>query len=80
MNSAEVAVGLAYSSLLFAEPALAAEVGHARDPLGRGAAGQELEYTVLRAAPEARNPDNLRGLLRLGDGLGEAIFDAARSG
>jgi uncharacterized protein with PhoU and TrkA domain len=74
-NSAEVAVGLAYSTLLFAEPALAAEVAtlearsdHLQD---------QLESWVLRAAPEARNPDDLRGLIRLAY-ASEAIFDAAR--
>jgi uncharacterized protein with PhoU and TrkA domain len=74
-NSAEVAVGLAYSSLLFAEPALAAEVAtlEARSDMLH----DELESWVLRAAPEARNPDELRGLLRLAY-AGEAIFDAAR--
>jgi uncharacterized protein with PhoU and TrkA domain len=74
-NSAEVAVGLAYSSLLFREPALAAEVAaleHRSDILL-----DELESWVLRAAPEARNPDDLRGLLRLAY-ASEIIFDAAR--
>ena len=74
-NSAEVAVGLAYSSLLFAEPALAAEVAtlEARSDMLH----DELESWVLRAAPEARNPDHLRGLLRLAY-ASEVIFDAAR--
>jgi uncharacterized protein with PhoU and TrkA domain len=74
-NSAEVAVGLAYSSLLFNDPALAAEVGtlEARSDTLH----DELESWVLRAAPEARNPDELRGLLRLAN-AGETIFDAAR--
>src|ERR671930_1780005 len=74
-NSAEVAVGLAYSSLLFKDPALAAEVAtlEARSDTLH----DELESWVLKAAPEARNPDELRGLLRLGD-AGETIFDAAR--
>jgi uncharacterized protein with PhoU and TrkA domain len=74
-NSAEVAVGLAYSSLLFAEPALAAEVGtlEARSDMLH----DELESWVLRASPEARNPDHLRGLLRLAY-ASEVIFDAAR--
>ena len=74
-NSAEVAVGLAYSALLLAEPALAAEVAtlesrsdHLQD---------QLESWVLRASPEARNPDDLRGLIRLAY-ASEAIFDAAR--
>ncbi|HEX9823822.1 MAG TPA: TrkA C-terminal domain-containing protein [Actinomycetota bacterium] len=74
-NSAEVAVGLAYSALLFNEPALAAEVStlEARSDIVH----DELESWVLRAAPEARDPDDLRGLLRLGV-ASEAIFDAAR--
>ncbi|HEX2030429.1 MAG TPA: TrkA C-terminal domain-containing protein [Actinomycetota bacterium] len=74
-NSAEVAVGLAYSSLLLNEPALAAEVAtlEARSD----ALHDELESWVLRAAPEARNPDELRGLLRLAY-ASEIIFDAAR--
>src|SRR6266498_1684112 len=37
----------------------------------------ELESWVLRASPEARNPDDLRGLLRLG-AASEAVSDAAR--
>src|SRR4029077_8756885 len=65
---AEAAVGLAYSSLLFNNRALAAEVGalEARsDQLH-----DQLESWVLRAAPEARDPDELRGPLRP-RGLGE---------
>ncbi|MGH2661576.1 MAG: potassium channel family protein [Actinomycetota bacterium] len=75
-NSAEVAVGLAYSALLLAEPALAAEVAtlESRSDMLQ----DELESWVLRAAPEARNPDDLRGLIRLAY-ASEAIFDAARS-
>jgi uncharacterized protein with PhoU and TrkA domain len=74
-NAAEVAVGLAYSSLLFNEPALAAEVAtlEARSDILH----DELESWVLKAAPEARNTDELRGLLRLGY-ASETIFDAAR--
>src|ERR671935_1930860 len=74
-NSAEVAVGLAYSSLLFKDPALAAEVAtlEARSDILH----DELESWVLKAAPEARNVDELRGLLRLGY-ASETIFDAAR--
>jgi uncharacterized protein with PhoU and TrkA domain len=74
-NAAEVAVGLAYSSLLFKDPALAAEVGtlEARSDILH----DELESWVLKAAPEARNTDELRGLLRLGY-ASETIFDAAR--
>jgi uncharacterized protein with PhoU and TrkA domain len=72
---AEAAVGLAYASLLFNNRALAAEVGalEARaDTLQ-----DELESWVLRAAPEARNVDELRGLIRLAS-ASESICDAAR--
>jgi uncharacterized protein with PhoU and TrkA domain len=74
-NAAEVAVGLAYSALLFKDPALAAEVAtlEARSDILH----DELESWVLKAAPEARNTDELRGLLRLGY-ASETIFDAAR--
>ena len=74
-NSAEVAVGLAYSSLLFKDPALAAEVAtlETRSDILH----DELESWVLKAAPEARNTDELRGLLRLAY-ASESIFDAAR--
>jgi uncharacterized protein with PhoU and TrkA domain len=74
-NSAEVAVGLAYSTLLFNDPALAAEVAtlEARSDFLH----DELESWVLKAAPEARNSDELRGLIRLGYAT-ETIFDAAR--
>jgi len=74
-NSAEAAVGLAYSSLLFNDRALAAEVAtlESRSDILH----DELESWVLRAAPEARNTDDLRGLLRLAS-ASEAICDAAR--
>src|SRR5207247_1545371 len=74
-NSSEAAVGLAYSSLLFYDRALAAEVGtlEARSDILH----DELESWVLKAAPEARNTDELRGLLRLAY-ASESIFDAAR--
>jgi uncharacterized protein with PhoU and TrkA domain len=71
----EAAVGLAYASILFNNRALAAEVGalEARsDQLE-----DELESWVLRAAPEARDVDELRGLIRLGS-ASESISDAAR--
>lgn len=72
---AEAAVGMAYSSLLFNNRSLAAEVGslEARSDQLR----DELESWVLRAAPEARDPDELRGLIRLA-GASEEICDAAR--
>jgi uncharacterized protein with PhoU and TrkA domain len=72
---AEATVGLAYSSILFNNRALAYEVGvlEARsDQLE-----DELESWVLRAAPEARNVDELRGLIRLA-AASESISDAAR--
>jgi uncharacterized protein with PhoU and TrkA domain len=74
-NISEAAVGLAYSSLLFDDRSLAAEVGtlEARSDILH----DELESWVLRASPEARNPDDLRGLLRLA-AASEAICDAAR--
>ncbi len=74
-NSAEVAVGLAYSALVFNDQALAAEVAtlEARSD----AVHDELESWVLRSALEARNPDDLRGLLRLAH-ASEMIFDSAR--
>jgi uncharacterized protein with PhoU and TrkA domain len=72
---AEAAVGLAYSSLLFNNRALAGEVGtlEARSDILH----DELDSWVLRAAPEARNPDELRGLLRLA-AASEYMCDAAR--
>ncbi|HEX6130223.1 MAG TPA: TrkA C-terminal domain-containing protein [Actinomycetota bacterium] len=71
----EACVGLAYSAILFNDRALAAEVGalEARSD----ALEDELESWVLRAAPEARNVDELRGLIRLAS-ASESICDAAR--
>jgi uncharacterized protein with PhoU and TrkA domain len=72
---AEAAVGLAYSSILFNNRSLAAEVGvlEARADVLE----DELESWVLRAAPEARDVDELRGLIRLAS-ASESICDAAR--
>src|SRR5512141_1274700 len=72
---AEATVGLAYSSILFNNRSLAGEVGvlEARsDQLE-----DQLESWVLRAAPEARDVDELRGLIRLAS-ASESICDAAR--
>jgi uncharacterized protein with PhoU and TrkA domain len=71
----EATVGLAYSSILFNNRAIAAEVGalEARSD----ALEDELESWVLRAAPEARDVDELRGLIRLAS-ASESICDAAR--
>lgn len=74
-NSAEVAVGLAYSALLFNDQALAAEVSNLENR--SDAVHDELESWVLRSALEARNPDELRGLIRLAS-ASETIFDSAR--
>jgi uncharacterized protein with PhoU and TrkA domain len=74
-NSAEVAVGLAYSALLFNDRALAAEVTNLE--ARSDAIHDELESWVLRSAQEARNPDDLRGLIRLAH-ASEMIFDSAR--
>jgi uncharacterized protein with PhoU and TrkA domain len=74
-NASEAAVGLAYACLLFQDPSLAAEVAtlEAQSDILH----DDLESWVLRAAPEARNPDDLRGLLRLASAT-ETICDAAR--
>jgi uncharacterized protein with PhoU and TrkA domain len=72
---AEAAVGLAYSALLFNDRALAAEV--ATLETRADILQDELESWVLRAAPEARNVDELRGLIRLAS-ASESICDAAR--
>ena len=71
----EAAVGLAYATLLFNNRALAAEVG-ALEERSDGL-HDELESWVLRSAPEARDPDELRGLLRLAS-ASESMCDAAR--
>jgi uncharacterized protein with PhoU and TrkA domain len=72
---AEAAVGLAYSSILFNNRSLAAEVGALESRSDR--LEDELESWVLRAAPEARHVDELRGLIRLAS-ASESICDAAR--
>ena len=74
-NSAEVAVGLAYSALLFNDQALAAQVGNLE--ARSDAVHDDLESWVLRSSQEARNPDDLRGLLHLAH-ASEMIFDSAR--
>jgi uncharacterized protein with PhoU and TrkA domain len=72
---AEAAVGLAYSSILFNNRSLAAEVTvlESRSDVLQ----DELESWTLRAAPEARDVDELRGLIRLAS-ASESICDAAR--
>jgi uncharacterized protein with PhoU and TrkA domain len=74
-NVSEVAVGLAYSALLFDDQGLAAEVSHLEERLDE--MRERLEVWVLRAAGETIDPSPLRGLLHLG-GAAEEIGDAAQ--
>ncbi|MFN8035596.1 MAG: TrkA C-terminal domain-containing protein [Acidimicrobiia bacterium] len=74
-NISEVAVGLAYSALLFNDQGLAAEVSHLEDRLDE--MKERLEVWVLRGAAETVDPSPLRGLLHLG-GAAEEIGDAAQ--
>jgi uncharacterized protein with PhoU and TrkA domain len=74
-NLSEVAVGLAYSAILLRDEGLAAEVGVIENRTD--ALWSELEGWVLRAAGEVDDPDDLRGLLRLGS-ASERIADAAQ--
>jgi uncharacterized protein with PhoU and TrkA domain len=62
-NLSEVAVGLAYSSLVFRDRSLAAEVRHLEDRLDEMKI--RLELWVLRAARDDVDPKPLRGLLHL---------------
>jgi uncharacterized protein with PhoU and TrkA domain len=63
-NLSEVAVGLAYSALVFRDRSLAAEVRHLEDRLDEMKI--RLELWVLRAAHDDVDPKPLRGLLHLG--------------
>src|SRR5918996_921899 len=74
-NISEVAVGLAYSAVIFYDQSLAAEVSHLEDRLDE--MRERLEVWVLRAAAERIDPSPLRGLLHLGSAA-EEIGDAAR--
>ncbi|MGZ4683992.1 MAG: potassium channel family protein, partial [Acidimicrobiales bacterium] len=67
-NISEVAVGLAYSALVFRDQGLAAEVRHLED---------RLELWVLRAGAQNLDPAPLRGLLHLSQAA-EDIGDAAQ--
>jgi uncharacterized protein with PhoU and TrkA domain len=71
----EVAVGLAYSAILFSDRSLAAEVNHLENRIDE--MHEHLEVWILRAASEMLDPSPLRGLLRLG-GAAEEIGDAAQ--
>jgi uncharacterized protein with PhoU and TrkA domain len=74
-NVSEVAIGLAYSALLFNDQSLAAEVSSLEDRLDE--MRERLEVWVLRAASEQIEPSPLRGLLHLG-GAAEELGDAAQ--
>jgi uncharacterized protein with PhoU and TrkA domain len=74
-NISEVAVGLAYSALLFYDQSLAAEVAHLEDRLDE--MRERLEVWVLRSAAERIDPSPVRGLLQLGSAAAE-LGDAAR--
>ncbi len=74
-NATEVAVGLAYSAILFHDKGLAAEVSAIED--ATDAMHHELERWVLRATGEVDDPDELRGLLHLAF-ASERIADAAQ--
>jgi uncharacterized protein with PhoU and TrkA domain len=74
-NLSEVAVGLAYSALLFSDQSLAAEVSHLEDRIDE--MRERLEVWVLRAAAEQIDPSPLRGLLHLGSAA-EQLGDSAR--
>ncbi len=74
-NISEVAVGLAYSALVFRDQGLAAEVRHLEDRLDE--MKDRLEVWVLRAAAETIDPSPLRGLLHVAQAA-EDIGDAAQ--
>jgi len=74
-NASEVAVGLAYSAVLFRDKGLAAEVAALEDATDE--MNHELERWTLRAAQEGADPDDLRGLLHLAF-ASERIADAAQ--
>ena len=74
-NVSEVAVGLAYSALVFRDQGLAAEVRHLEDRLDE--MKDRLELWVLRAGANNADPAPLRGLLHLSQAA-EDIGDAAQ--
>ncbi len=75
-DTAEVAVGLAYSAILLRDVSLAVEVGTLEDRSDE--LFHRLEGWVLRAAAELEDPEDLRGLLHLA-ASSERIVDAAQS-
>jgi uncharacterized protein with PhoU and TrkA domain len=75
-NISEVAVGLAYSALVFRDQGLAAEVRHLEDRLDE--MKDRLELWVLRAGGQEIDPSPLRGLLHLSQAA-EDIGDQAQA-
>jgi uncharacterized protein with PhoU and TrkA domain len=75
-NISEVAVGLAYSAVLFNDQGLAAEVTHLEDRLDE--MKERLELWVLRSAANTLDPAPLRGLLHLAQAA-EEMGDAAQA-
>lgn len=75
-NISEVAVGLAYSALVFRDQSLAAEVCHLEDRLDE--MKDRLELWVLRAGGQEVDPSPLRALLQLSQAA-EDIGDQAQS-
>ncbi len=75
-NLSEVAVGLAYSALVYRDRSLAAEVRHLEDRLDE--MNHRLELWVLRSAVDGVDPAPLRGLLHL-SAAAEDIGDQAQS-
>lgn len=74
-NIAELAVGLAYSAVLFDDADLAAEVVELEEQ--SDALKTDIETWVVEASEHVRDPGKLRGLLRLAE-ASETICDAAR--
>ena len=74
-NLSEVAVGLAYSALLYYDAGLAREVVSIEDEMDE--MRYRLERWVLLAAPRVEDSSRLRGLLHLGI-ASEAITDCAQ--
>jgi uncharacterized protein with PhoU and TrkA domain len=75
-NISEVAVGLAYSALVFRDQSLAAEVRHLEDRLDE--MKDRLELWVLRAGGQEVDPSPLRSLLQLSQAA-EDIGDQAQA-
>ena len=74
-NLSEVAVDLAYSTLVLGDPGLAAQVRHLEGRLDD--MNDRLELWVLRAAADAVDPGPLRGLLHLSNAA-EDLGDQAK--